>query len=46
MGLIKFVRNTSLGYSKIVIYRTNLLKNDEEKIDIGIVRLGVVAFDS
>jgi hypothetical protein len=45
MALIKFARNTGLGYSKHVSCRTTPLENDEENMDMGIARLGFAAFD-
>jgi hypothetical protein len=45
MALIKFARNTGLGYSKMVTCRTSPLENNEEKMDMGITTLGFVAFD-
>jgi hypothetical protein len=45
MALIKFARNTSLGYCKIVQCRTTPLENDKERMDMGIAALGFVAFD-
>jgi hypothetical protein len=44
-ALIRFARNTSLGYSMHVSSRITPLENDEEKMDMGITRLGFAAFD-
>jgi hypothetical protein len=45
MALINFVKNTGLGYCKMVRCRTTPLDKDEEKIDMEQSELGFEAFD-
>jgi uncharacterized ubiquitin-like protein YukD len=44
-ALLNFAKNTGLGYSIKVQWRTKLLGDDKEKIDMGIAELGFTAFD-